>query len=1220
MPQIDIKRRLGRLNLDDSYVDLDKKDYVDALNITHDSDVASQDIVTTNVKGNQAVNFSLPNGTNVTIGAKADTLRNRVFEFIWNSNGNHTILIYDRTTNTRSKLIENLTDTGGIDVLAFTQFGKIVHADIIYRDEEEGDLLFWTDGIVSPRKINVKHIQDADYSVIKTPFIELAKQPPRVPITAVYGSDANRDANSLRRKLLQATYRWKYDDFEKSTFTTYSKIPLPIGYYGSDNDTDSTKNNFITFTVETGDENVTDIEIAVRFSVSSDSSTTTFDDFILAVTLNKEQLNIPDNSTYDYLFYNDNIYPPLDVEEATQLFDWVPQKAKSQCAPNGNVIALGAITENYDNYPVSDLDVTITAENVTNSPPDADPPAVTYIQVANEFTFTVGGSSPVPTGTTYKIYIFFNGNPMIGQTFGPRLVCDYTSLVGDTTDDVATALFNDMNSFSSVPSIVTAGPTGNQWNANFGTAGSYVFSIQVVAGSGGGGSSISTEKVWLWRSNYLFGLAYKDDQGRLMPGVATFVNPTDSDNDFMVTTPSFSLDSGNVQTPVITADINHLPREDAVTYAWVRRRMTYQDFLFYMTCDFQSDSDFYYLCLANIEKYKTNNSQFIYGTAPITSESRLQVVAGITSDAYNGDIWTQDYEILGTVTKTLTGGSSPADDRLFVKIKIPASTPSPTYTTNMLVMVYTPMANPTDVADSVYWEWGEEYPIFTGYVITYSGLTGTFSVGETVTGGTSGATGIVVQDDGATTMTIKTLDGTFVAAETITGGTSGATATFVSIDAGTQYHGGKNQDQTANQPAEFVWDEGDVYFHERTMYDGGTTSSTSTDTVPIMDSNWSDFFASSVNDNGRGLTIQADARQTYFPATIRFGREYQQNTSINQTNRFIFENFQDLDRSFGDIFKMSIKDRYIRVGQRFKIGIVPIFNQISKDSSNSTLVASTDQLLNPVQYYVGDYGVGVEHPVWVDYNFSSYFFDTNRGVWCRLSLDGIVPVSQLYKINSWTTSHGVLRTGNYKIYGTFDPNSNNCIFAFEATGSDSAYTISFDEQTNAYESFLSYHPEMMCTLGNLLITWLNGTLWTHDSETYNNFYGVQYPSSITPVFNDQPPVKKKFLAIGYQSLNNVIWESPTNGDVATSTINPQTGFQQISNLKTVDYDLEETEVVAAFNYDANSNSDAVAGVNEGDYLGGNYIVTKLICPSAKSNVLVNISNPYITWIPSGRNF
>src|SRR6185295_7878369 len=134
--------------------------------------------------------------------------------------------------------------------------------------------------------------------------------------------------------------RWKYDDFEKSTFTTYSKIPLPIGYYGSDNDIDSTKNNFITFTVATGDENVTDIEIAVRFSVASDSSHTTFDDFVLAVSLNKEQLNIPDNSTYDYLFYNDNIYPPLDVEEVTQLFDWVPQKAKSQCSPNGNVIAL----------------------------------------------------------------------------------------------------------------------------------------------------------------------------------------------------------------------------------------------------------------------------------------------------------------------------------------------------------------------------------------------------------------------------------------------------------------------------------------------------------------------------------------------------------------------------------------------------------------------------------------------------------------------------------------------------------------------------------------------------------------------------------------------------------------------------------------------------------------------------------------------------------------
>jgi hypothetical protein len=100
----------------------------------------------------------------------------------------------------------------------------------------------------------------------------------------------------------------------------------------------------------------------------------------------------------------------------------------------------------------------------------------------------------------------------------------------------------------------------------------------------------------------------------------------------------------------------------------------------------------------------------------------------------------------------------------------------------------------------------------------------------------------------------------------------------------------------------------------------------------------------------------------------------------------------------------------------------------------------------------------------------------------------------------------------------------------------------------------------------------------------------------------------------------VKWASPENGDVATSTVNPQTGLQQISQLKEVDYELEETTLAAAFNFDANSMVDEREAVVNGDYLSGNYIVTKLICPANKCGELVNLSQPYITWVVSGRNF
>lgn len=65
------------------------------------------------------------------------------------------------------------------------------------------------------------------------------------------------------------------------------------------------------------------------------------------------------------------------------------------------------------------------------------------------------------------------------------------------------------------------------------------------------------------------------------------------------------------------------------------------------------------------------------------------------------------------------------------------------------------------------------------YLLQYTGLVGAFVIGETITGGTSGATGVILTDSFGT-ITYNTAVGVFVTGEVITGGTSGATATLTS--------------------------------------------------------------------------------------------------------------------------------------------------------------------------------------------------------------------------------------------------------------------------------------------------------------------------------------------------------------------------------------------------------------------------------------------------------
>lgn len=77
---------------------------------------------------------------------------------------------------------------------------------------------------------------------------------------------------------------------------------------------------------------------------------------------------------------------------------------------------------------------------------------------------------------------------------------------------------------------------------------------------------------------------------------------------------------------------------------------------------------------------------------------------------------------------------------------------------------------PDDVADAG--------GFFVASHIVFTGLVGSFVVGETITGGTSSDTAVITEVDAINSrLFLKTISGDFQDAETITGGTSGATAT-----------------------------------------------------------------------------------------------------------------------------------------------------------------------------------------------------------------------------------------------------------------------------------------------------------------------------------------------------------------------------------------------------------------------------------------------------------
>jgi hypothetical protein len=216
-------------------------------------------------------------------------------------------------------------------------------------------------------------------------------------------------------------------------------------------------------------------------------------------------------------------------------------------------------------------------------------------------------------------------------------------------------------------------------------------------------------------------------------------------------------------------------------------------------------------------------------------------------------------------------------------------------------------------------------------------------------------------------------------------------------------------------------------------------------TIGIIEQSFNDTYNLVTNSNGRPSVIDENARQTYFPTVIRFGQAYQQNTNLNATNRFFYDDFDEYDRTFGDVLRLHVRDRYLKVYQQFKVGNVPILTQIVKDVTGNPLQANSNQLINKIQYYAGDYGIGDAATSLAWNNFADYFVDNYRGVVCRLSQNGIEPLSILYKTNAFFVAktaayrkdlnNGVNEVGVYTgdpcIYGVFDANTNKYIIAME---------------------------------------------------------------------------------------------------------------------------------------------------------------------------------------------
>lgn len=93
-------------------------------------------------------------------------------------------------------------------------------------------------------------------------------------------------------------------------------------------------------------------------------------------------------------------------------------------------------------------------------------------------------------------------------------------------------------------------------------------------------------------------------------------------------------------------------------------------------------------------------------------------------------------------------------------------------------------------------------------------------------------------------------------------------------------------------------------------------------------------------------------------------------------------------------------------------------------------------------------------------------------------------------------------------------------------------TITYSEDSKGFPSFYTYCPEFIKGMNQYLYTFQGGNLWRHNTNnTRNNYYGQQYPSRITSVFNEAPLQNKIFKTINLEGDD--AWSATLQTDINT---------------------------------------------------------------------------------------
>ena len=1056
------------LNFDDDERLLSPKEMSDALNVRGLSGDSSRSEILKTVKGNVLKEFTLPSGVNKVVGKVEHEENSDLYYFVYNSLNNHSIIKYNSSSNSSILVLQN-------SVLSFNE-SDIIQGSAIKK--ENGDVLLgWTDKNVPPRRINVQKailhslgnysegypetLSTGTYSE-KEAYIDAIKHPPLFKPTFFFSTDETYTSNNIKGDAFQFRYRYMYDDDGVSSYSPISDVAISEYYLSNSifvNSQQDLNDNTINIVINSGLRIVSKVEVVFRKGNTGDWR-------VLGSynnTPNSPTQTIPfNNSTQNYLV--------ADTNETNKNYNDLPILAKTMTFA-GNRDAYGNYVQGYDNVDeIGEQGVMTLKAKYWERPNYASPTSLTatIFNLSTPYLARFSVSSYIPSqgnliainltvrsgsyyGVIFYQYVVKDGDTLLsifdniaeglnGRVFGSIKILDTTRYNGAGTFFLYFQPLGSASSATIVNSSFYTSSTGSVSSSSF-KAGSKA-PIGIVYYDRANRSTtvqkpyeVPYVKFFSERNGALERLGVTEIHHRISatpPQFAThykLLYQGSSVDDFIqytclkafksTGTNGGSLYANNVvyisMRSLLGKQDSYIDRFNAnISYSYSKgdrlRVISYYDPSAGSRVFQNGLLDFNIL---GMELFDSSNSPFYNASSDYNTTGYFLVVQDPEIDGWK----TSD---VGTSSDYWYNPSSP-DGCLFEIYRLKQ---------------FTTQDNQSE--ESPYCEMGVEQEIGDAGLSTRYHKGGVRNQGDQASyivnsvAEDLGYWYVFIQDSIATFDNINVVVGDrmilfgqtkdFEVLDVVPDSVNGGTRIYT--DAETLAYSPSVSLSTTDFAANKLTN-GDVWMKPRLLRIDATPSTFSTYIDVVEDYYANDFTDSNSWSKGRANAFIENNKQVDRFQSITYSDPFFTNGRYNGLSSFnpAQSPYLDLENNYGSIQLLTNRGDDIIFYQEDKVGRLLVNKNVlySGDGSSSTITQSTNILSKP-EYYLYDGGIGLNPEGFAKNSGVHYFPSIKKGAVCRLSTDGVTPISE-YKARTkiYDISKSYLSSINtVKVYGGYD--------------------------------------------------------------------------------------------------------------------------------------------------------------------------------------------------------